>query len=355
MNAWGPLGGLSRLRDERSRSISAENRDGAKGGAARATQGAGSHAARLLGPPWKISPCDKVAPGATLVVADIEGPGVVRHVWMTLTGAWRDWILRVWWDGQELPSIEVPAGDFFCMGWGRYAQVDALPVNVNPGSGFNCYWEMPFRRRCRIALENRSDSEQTAFYQVDYGLTAVPEECAYLHASFRRPGPVPAGEVLTILDGVRGRGHYVGTYLAWEVRGPGWWGEGELRFFLDGDGEHPTISGTGTEDYFGGSYNFEADGDYRPYSAPFLGLPQVIRPRATTGFPQRFGLYRFHVPDPIRFERDLRVTCQVLGWHAGEDRFEQRADDVAATSWWYQTLPTAPLPPLPDRATLAVG
>jgi len=351
----GPLGGLSRLSAERSRSISAENRAGAPGGGARAVKGVGAHAARFLGPGWKISPCDKVAPGATLVLADIEGPGVVRHIWMTLTGTWRDWILRIWWDGQSQPSVEVPAGDFFCMGWGRYAQVNALPVNVNPGSGFNCFWEMPFRQRCRIALENRSEREETAFYQVDYGLSEVPGDCAYLHASFRRPGPLPAGAVLTVLDGVRGAGHYVGTYLAWEARRHGWWGEGELKFFLDGDGEHPTICGTGSEDYFGGSYNFESEGDYRPFSAPFMGLVQVLRPRATSGLPQRFGLYRFHIADPIRFRLDLRVTCQVLGWHPSEDRFEQRDDDVAATAFWYQTLPTATFPPLPGRAALAIG
>jgi len=354
------LGGLSRLSGARTRSITAENRSGAKGAGAMASEGKGAKCARDLGVGWKVSPCDEIAAGATLEIADIEGPGVVQHVWMTLTGAWRATILRVYWDGSPAPGIEVPAGDFFCVGWGRYAQVNALPVNVNPGSGFNCFWEMPFRRRCRITLENRAQEEIVAFYQIDYALTVVPEDRAYLHAQWRRAQPVRKGDVYTILDGVRGRGHYVGTYLCWGVHAGGWWGEGEVKFFLDGDGLHPTICGTGTEDYFGGSYNFEArdpatgEGAYREFSAPFLGMPQVIRPDGLYDSQQRFGLYRFHVMDPIRFERDLRVTVQCLGWRPGFEQYLLREDDVASTAFWYQTLPAAPFPELPGPEQLEV-
>ena len=348
------LGNLSRLADARTRSITAENRTGAKGAGGMATEGVGADAARDLGRGWKISPCDHVEAGATLTIADIAGPGVLQHVWLTLTGPWRFWILRVYWDGQEQPSIEVPAGDFFCSGWGEYAQVNALPVNVNPGSAFNCYWEMPFRGRCRVTLENLSDERQTAFYQLDYAECEVPDDAAYFHAQFRRTNPLPKGEVFTLLDGVRGRGQYVGTYMAWGVHDQGWWGEGEFKFYLDGDGEHPTLCGTGTEDYFGGSYNFEANGQYTEFSAPFLGMPQVLRPNGLYRSQQRFGLYRFHVMDPIRFAEDLRVTVQCLGWRLGATRYLLRKDDLAATTFWYQALPTAPFPMLPDRDELEV-
>ncbi len=319
-----------------------------------ATKGTGAHAARDLGRGWKISPSDKIAAGKTLEIANIDGPGVIQHVWMTLTGHWRFAILRVYWDGAKHPSIEVPAGDFFCMGWGTYAQVNALPVNVNPGSAFNCYWEMPFREHCRITIENVAEEEMTAFYQIDYALTEVPKDCAYFHAQWRRNNPVKRGEVYTILDGVKGRGHYVGTYMCWGVYNQGWWGEGEVKFHLDGDGEFPTICGTGTEDYFGGSYNFEVEHAYREFSAPFTGMPQVLRPNGLYRSQQRFGLYRFHVMDPIRFEKDLRVTCQCLGWRMGATKFLLRQDDLASTAFWYQTFPHRPFPKLPGVDVLEV-
>ncbi|MCP3918598.1 MAG: DUF2961 domain-containing protein [bacterium] len=359
MSGWngigGGLGDLARLADARTRSITAENRTGAKGGGGRATEGVGAAAAADLGVGWKISPCDEIAAGATRVIAAIEGPGVIQHVWMTLTGAWRDSIVRIYWDGQEHPSVEVPAGDFFCMGWGCYAQVNAQPVNVNPGSGFNCFWPMPFQGGCRITLENRGTETLTAFYQIDYALCEVDADAAYFHAQFRRAGPVdPPGGPFVILDGVCGRGHYVGTYLAWAVHDQGWWGEGELKVYLDGDDAYPTLCGTGTEDYFGGSYNFEAEGEYTAFSAPYLGMPQVLRPDGLYQSQQRFGLYRFHVLDPIRFATDIRVDVQCLGWRDGAKRFLRRRDDIASTAFWYQTLPSTPFPPLPDRDALEV-
>jgi hypothetical protein len=358
MNEWNGLGvglgNLSRLARARTRSITAENRDGSKGGGARATTGISAEMAADLGVGWKISPCDEVEPGETLEIANIEGPGVIQHIWMTFTGHWRYAILRFYWDDSEVPSVEVPVGDFFCCGWGRYAQVNALPVNVNPGSAFNCYWEMPFRKRCRITVENLSAEKIVAFYQVDYALCEVPDDCAYFHAQWRRENPVPRGEVYTILDGVKGRGHYVGTYMCWGVTNCGWWGEGELKFYLDGDDEFPTICGTGTEDYFGGSYNFEVDKAYREFTAPFLGMPQVIRPDGLYDSQQRFGLYRFHVMDPVRFEEDLRVTIQCLGWRNGPSRYLTRQDDLASTAFWYQTLPVGLFPELPGMEVLEV-
>jgi D-arabinan exo alpha-(1,3)/(1,5)-arabinofuranosidase (non-reducing end) len=348
------MGNLSRLSDAETRSISPENFTGEKGKGGMATEGTGANCARDLGQGWKVSPCVKIAAGTTFTIADIEGSGAIQQIWMTPTGHWRYSILRIYWDDQEQPSVECPVGDFFAMGWGRYAQLSSLAVCVNPGSAFNCYWEMPFRKRCRITMTNIGDDEMTLFYQVNYTLTDVPEDAAYFHAQFRRTNPLPYKEVYTILDGVKGRGQYAGTYMAWGVNNTGWWGEGEIKFFLDGDGEFPTLCGTGTEDYFCGSYNFDVGkerGGYREFTTPYAGLHQVIRPDGLYDSQQRFGLYRWHVADPVRFKEDLRVTIQALGWRSG-GRYLPLQDDIASVAYWYQTLPTAAFPALPERDQL---
>ena len=350
------MGNLSRLSSAQTRSISPENFTGEKGKAGMATQGTGSGPARDLGRGWKVSPSIPIEPGKTTVLADVKGPGAIQQIWMTPTGDWRKSILRIYWDGQENPSVECPVGDFFCTGWGKYAQLSSLAVCVNPGSAFNCYWEMPFRKQCRITMQNIADQPMTLYYQINYTLTEVPADAAYFHAQFRRVNPLPAKEVYTILDGVKGKGHYVGTYLAWGVHNNGWWGEGEIKFFLDGDKEFPTICGTGTEDYFCGSYNFEnrETKQYQEFSTPYSGLHQVIRPDGVYKSQQRFGLYRWHIADPIRFQQDLRVTIQALGWKSG-GRYLPLRDDIASVAFWYQTLPTAPFPPLPSRDDLEVN
>ena len=219
---------------------------------------------------------------------------------MTPTGKWRDTILRMYWDGQAAPSVECPVGDFFCCGWQEYHQVSTLAVCVNPGSAFNCYWTMPFRQQCRITLENRGEEEAVYYYQIDYTLGEVPQDAAYFHAQFRRVNPLPYKEVYTILDGVQGQGHYVGTYMAWGVHNNGWWGEGEIKFYLDGDQEAPTICGTGTEDYFCGSYNFEdprTHSRYVEFSTPYGGFYPVTQDGLYQS-QKRFGAYRFHIADP---------------------------------------------------------
>jgi hypothetical protein len=272
---------------------------------------------------------------------------------MTPTGNWRLSILRIYWDGQEHPSVEAPVGDFFASAYGGYHPISSLAVCVNPGSALNCYWEMPFRKHCRITMENRDDEPMTLFYQINYTITEIPEACAYFHASFRRVNPLPYKEVYTILDGVGGQGHYVGTYLAWGVHNNGWWGEGEMKFYLDGD-QWPSICGTGLEDYFCGSYNFDVNGTYRPFTTPYSGLAQVILPDGTYNSQQRFGMYRWHIRDPIRFEQDLRVTVQALGWRQGRTYLPLR-DDIASVAYWYQSLPSRPLPALPSREFLEIN
>jgi len=211
---------------------------------------------------------------------------------------------------------------------------------------------MPFRRKCRITLENIADDEMVLYYQINYTLTEIPDDAAYLHAQFRRSNPLPYKEVHTVVDGIEGKGHYVGTYMAWGVNNTGWWGEGEIKFFLDGD-DHPTICGTGTEDYFCGSYNFDTGGQYTEFTTPYAGLHQVIRPDGTYQSQQRFGMYRWHIMDPIRFETDLTVNIQALGWRS-KGRYLPLQDDIASVAFWYQTEPHAPFPALPDKDTLEV-
>lgn len=350
------LGNLSRLSSAQTRSISPENFAGEPGKAGMSADGPAMSCARDLGVGWKVSPYIKIAAGETRTVADIAGSGAIQQIWMTPTGHWRFSILRFYWDDQEQPAVECPVGDFFACGWQKYAQVSSLPVCVNPASAFNCYWEMPFRKRCRITMENIGLEEMTLYYQINYTLTEVDDDAAYFHAQFRRVNPLPYKEVYTILDGVAGQGQYVGTYMAWGVNNTGWWGEGEIKFYMDGDKEFPTIAGTGTEDYFCGSYDFDLgkeNGGYREFTTPYTGLAQVIRPDGLYGSQTRFGMYRWHIVDPIRFQADLRVTIQALGWRSG-GRYLPLQDDIASVAYWYQTLPTAPFPALMDRDGLEV-
>ena len=347
------MGNLSRLSHAQTRSISPENFTGEKGKAGMATQGTGANAARDLGQGWKISPSIRIESKQIFTLADIQGSGAIQHIWMTPTGAWRCSIIRIYWDGEKEPSVEAPVGDFFACGWGKYAQLTSLPVCVNPGSAFNCYWEMPFRKSCRITFENIDERPMTLYYQIDYTLTDVPKEAGYFHAQFRRVNPLPYKNVYTILDGVKGWGQYVGTYLAWGVHNNGWWGEGEIKFFLDGDSQFPTICGTGTEDYFCGSYNFDSAGKYQEFSTPYTGLVQVIRPDGLYSSQQRFSLYRWHIMDPIRFDKDLKVTIQALGWGSG-GRYLPLQDDIASTAFWYQSEPHAVFPKLPERENLEI-
>ena len=349
------LGNLSRLSNAQTRSISPENFTGAKGQGGMAIDGTGATHARDLGQGWKISPSIIIQAQSTITLAEIRSSGAIQHIWLTtFPKNWRRLILRAYWDGEKNPSIECPLGDFFVNGWCERCNVNSLPIAVNPAGGMNSYWEMPFRQSAYFTLTNLSTEDITCYYQVDYTLTGVPDDSAYFHAGWRRSNPLPYKQVHTLLDGVKGKGHYVGTYLAWQVNNSGWWGEGEVKFYLDGDTEFPTICGTGTEDYFGGAWNFEhPKGQYGTYSTAFLGLPQVIVPDGLYRSQQRFGMYRWHIMDPIRFEEDLRVTIQALGWR-NDGRYLPRQDDIASTAFWYQREPHTPHPPLPNLNELEV-
>jgi hypothetical protein len=357
------MGNLFQLSDAKSRSISPENFSGEKGKGGMATTGTGTNASRDLGQGWKVSPSIMIKSKTTYTIAEMDGPGSIQHIWMTPTGNWRYTIIRIYWDDETTPSVEAPVGDFFCMGWGKYSPLQSLAVAVNPGSAFNCYWSMPFRKKCKITMENIADEDMYLYYQIDYILTDLPEDAAYFHAQFRRTNPLSYKQDYVLVDGIKGRGQYVGTYMAIGVTNNGWWGEGEIKFFMDDDTKFPTICGTGTEDYFCGSYDFDTRKkndagvetvNYTEFCSPYTGMPQVIRGDGHYDVMQRFGLYRWHITDPIRFEKNLRVSIQSLGWrHDG--RYLPQQNDIASVVFWYQTEPHAPFPKLPEKDLLEVN
>jgi hypothetical protein len=347
------LANLYQISKAESRSISPENFTGEKGKGGMATNGTGQYASRELGQGWKVSPSIGIKAGTTTTLAEIKGPGCIQQIWMTPTGNWRHSILRIYWDDETNASVECPVGDFFACGLGNYAQINSLAVCVNPGSAFNCYWPMPFYKRARITMENLDDKDMTLYFQINYVLEAVPKDAGYFQAQFRHEYPLKTKGLYTILDGVKGRGEYVGTYLALKVHESGWWGEGEIKFYMDGDQEFPTICGTGTEDYFGGSYNFENHDShkYQTFSTPYSGLVQVLPSDKIYESGQRFGLYRWHIMDPIHFTKDLRVTIQALGWQQN-GHYLPLDSDISSVAYWYQKETHEKFPKLPSRDEL---
>lgn len=349
------LQSLARLSSAVSRSISAENFNGEKGKGGMATEGTGANCARELGQGWKVSPSVVIEKKTNFTMAQINESGAIQHIWITTDPKnWRTLILRMYWDGEEAPSVEVPLGDFFCNGWCERSNVNSNVICVNPAGGFNSYFQMPFRKSAKITVENIGEEDAVVYYQVDYVLTEVPDDMGYFHAQWRRSNPVKYKDVHTIVDGIKGKGQYVGLYMAVQVNNNGWWGEGEIKFYMDGDTDFPTICGTGTEDYFGGAWNFEfPQGQYGVFSGPYTGLHQVLKPDGLYRANTRFGMYRFHLMDPIRFEKELKVTIQDLGWRSG-GRYLPQQSDIATTVYWYQAEPHQVFPKLPEKDELEV-
>jgi hypothetical protein len=353
------LGGLPLYSSNlESRSISAENKTGAKG------QG---------GKDWngrKGSPCYlHLKPGESYIFCQIEGPGVIRHIWMTIVdeGAlkMRNVILRFYWDDQTTPSVEAPISDFFGNSHGRLSPFDSefLTVAEKQG-GFNCYFPMPFKKKAKLLVQNENDTEIVMFfYEVDYTSgDVVTDKTPYFHAQFRRVLNTTMYEDYIILDGVEGKGRYMGANIGIVDRFHDknvWWGEGEVKMYIDGDTDYPTICGTGTEDYAGSAWGIGQ------FSARYFGAPLIKD--------QYNSFYRFHVLDPVYFSENIKVTIQQIGndgspdsadpngilgefiakgWykkdHLGVGNFE-RVDDYCSTAYWYQTLPTKPFPAFPNK------
>ncbi|MBE0652177.1 MAG: DUF2961 domain-containing protein [Bacteroidales bacterium] len=347
------LGSLPFLMDIETRLVSPENPTGEKGKGGMAIPDPDdpdlpfSKSAQHLGQGWKVRPFIKVQPGATVTIMDVSGPGMIQHIWMATHTTWsgngRACILRFYWDDEKEPSIEVPLTDFFAVGHDIFAPVNSLAVIVNPMSSLNCYWPMPFRKHARITFTNDGDKELGLLtYQITYAKVEIPENTGYFHAQWRKSTVDPSNPDYTILDNVSGTGKYVGTFLSWTQLHSGWFGEGEVKFFLDGDEKFPTICGTGTEDYFGGSYGFP-----EVYTTAYVGNT-LNNEDSKDGGPRKWSLYRWHIMDPIYFKRDLRMTIQALGWYNGKPGgYRPLADDIASVAYWYQVEPHSKFPMLP--------
>jgi len=341
-----------------SRSITAENPHGEPGQGGKAANGR------------KGSPClANLRADQVFTFAEIKGPGVIRHIWLTVPKRrpqmLRNLILRAYWNGQSQPSIEAPFGDFFGVCHGATCHFESAFLTNAEGRAFNSYFPMPFASSAKLTISNESGEDLGMFfYTVNYTLgDDVTEETPHFHAQFRRVLDTTLYEDYVILDGVKGKGRYLGANIGIIDRYVDcgcWWGEGEVKIFLDGDTEYPTICGTGSEDYAGAAWGI---GQFyaREFGAPFI-------------MGKHISFYRFHGHDPVYFSRDLRVTIQQIGndghyeplklgdlpamdpfiksgryrKDASGGNFE-RSDDVCSTAYWYQTLPTQPFPPFPDK------
>ncbi len=302
-----------------------------------------------------------IQPGETMVMADVAGPGVINHIWLTFNDAAPNWlesggsaspsdlVLRMYWDGADRPAVEAPLGDFFAAGFGLRREVRSLPVQVEGGDGYNVFWQMPFRRHARITVTNEGAKNARSFYyQVDYTeVDALPADLGYFHARYNRAFPEQLGQDYVILD-TEGQGQYVGTVMSVQSRSPYWFGEGDARIYVDGD-TVPTIQGTGTEDYFLMAWGLDQE------SFPYYGCTWLSDDPSNLGM--RATMYRWHIEDPIRFTKSLRFEMEHTGWMSADetetgevDGHVEREDDIATVAFWYQTV-QAPRPtPLPSLA-----
>ena len=348
------LDGISLKKKIRTFSVSPENLTGEKGKGGMAIEGSASEASRNLGQGWKVNPYLVIEPNSTSMLADINGQGAIKHIWITNNAKVdRFLILRIYFDGQTRPAVEAPLADFFCNADKReYRQLSSLLVCVNPRNGLNCYFEMPYFKSFRIELENATEEPCKVFYQIDCEEKEISPDSLYFHAQFRRVNSIPYKEVYTILDNVKGNGHYIGTYLHWGSKSNGWWGEGEIKFYIDGDGEFPTVCGTGTEDYICGSYDFGVDGKYVEFTTPYTGMYKVSKTDEYLRSQRYFDMYRWHVVDPIYFTQDLRVTIQDLGWRNA--RYLPLRDDISSVAYWYSDNLEDNYPALPTTDDLEI-
>lgn len=346
---------LSQKHDIRTFSVSPENLTGEKGRGGMAAEGSASYAARELGQGWKVNPYLVSEPGQTLTLADIKGQGAIKHFWITDSAkAGRLLILRIYFDGHKNPAVEAPLSDFFCNAdYVEYRQLSSLAVCVNPKRGLNCYFEMPYFTGFRVEVENRGADRCNIYYQIDCEEKTLSKDALYFHAQFRRVNPLPYKTPYVILDNIKGNGHYVGTYMHWGVKSNNWWGEGEIKFYIDGDTDFPTICGTGTEDYFCGAYNFDVDGEYTEFTTPYSGMYKVRHTDGTYRSQRYFNLYRWHINDPVYFKENLRVTIQALGWRSG-GRYLPLQDDISSVAYWYSDTLDDEYPTLPDANGLEI-
>ena len=302
-----------------------------------------------------------VKPGQTKVLADLKGPGEITHIWMTFLGPephpWakqgaanhQEMLLRIFWDGRPQPDVEAPVGDFFACGFGQRMEVVSLPVIVDDADSYNCFWPMPFRKSARIEIVNQSDKNiALLYYNIDWVEKKVARDAPYFCAQYNQAYPTPPGSDYVILDG-EGKGHYVGTVLSVRSRSPEWFGEGDEKIYIDGEAK-PSIQGTGTEDYFLAAWGLQRN------STPYFGTPWA-EDWGILG--QKTCAYRWHLADPLVFNKSIRFTIEHYGWISVDenprgvrDSWNEREDDFASVAFWYQAGPTkrfANCPPAAER------
>lgn len=322
---------MYRLKGRESFGFSAENPSGKRGG---------GNAEDCE----KRRPCIEVAPGETVVLCDAEGPGMITHMWFTgYVG--HSFILRIYWDGADFPSVEAPLSAFFGCAYdenfkdrdGNYVVLNSAAMLVAPGRGYNSYWEMPFYKHCRITMENRSGQAQTLFYMISGWYGQLEPDNGYFHAVYRQEHPVQKGRSYVVLDHVEGAGCFAGIAFAAGSNGNNTcWVEGEIRMYLDGE-QKPSLHYTGTEDYFCGSYGFGNDiilNRYQTFSGHYTGLYAILGDSTEMyNQQQRFLLYRWHMKDPVYFRKSFKMTMDNLGWTG------PRYDDYTSVAFWYQNAP----------------
>ncbi len=304
------------------------------------------------GNPYNNSDSMKFEIGETKTIGLLEGPGKITHIWLTPSSMDirypRALVLRIYWDGSDIPSVEAPFGDFFAVGNGMRAVVNSLPVKVSSyGRGYNCYWQMPFRKQAKITISNESDKEPAScYFQVDWiKYDQEPETVMYFHVRYHQEYPPEMGKPYTVFIG-KGRGHYVGTVLSSQNGIGHWFGEGDDYFYVD-DEKVPSILGTGTEDYINEAWNM------RVHSSLYTGCT-VFEPRAPDA---RITAYRWHIPDPVIFSKSLKFTIERRGYvmnSKGEvvSRSGLRPDYWSSVSFWYQDTiaePWCEFPPYKER------
>jgi len=329
-----------------SRSISFENPTGEKGG--------GGKAASHLGVGRKGFPAKTIDPGEIVTLCEIRGSGTIRHIWMT--GSWtnlgrqsdttrhellRSTIIRAYWDNQSTPSIECPLGDFMGFSHGKVQAYQSFVHSVGENGAFNIWLAMPFVESARITLTNESEKSFNLYYQIDYTINDKhPEDIGRLHVCFRRENPTQLKRDFEVLPKRSGNGRYIGTVLGVRSLEKNWWGEGEIKIYLDGDTDFPTICGTGSEDYVGLSYGIQQTSHlYHGCSYNYWDQTK------NNGF---VSMYRWHLVDPVYWQRDCRITIQQIGWSPeAPGNLYERQDDWSAATFWYEPIPSAPLLALP--------
>ena len=287
-----------------------------------------------------------VFPGETKVLMDAKGPGVITHMWVTFLGpepqSWakegsanhQEMLLRIFYDGDERPGVEAPVGDFFANSFGERREVVSLPVIVEDADSYNCFWQMPFRESARVEIVNESDKNiNLLYYNIDWiKKDSLPPDTPYFYAQYRQEYPVENGKDYLILD-TEGKGHYVGTVLSVRTRSPSWFGEGDEKIYIDGEPK-ASIWGTGTEDYFLSAWGLKTT------STPYFGTPYFDQWGIIGG---KTSAYRWHINDPIVFQKGIKVTMEHYGWISPDENpnytshsWNEREDDYSSVAFWYQ-------------------